>query len=453
MNQDGAILKTSKTAKESFLVMPDYIKLEKASYPRMTVNPIEPWTEEEPPPEDYGKNIIDDTFEEGWYYTFYCDTTRTSSERNGSFEEPYTNFYTAIDRIKSFSMYVCCNTISIRLVVKGSIRLKVKNYGTNSFEGLNFIIDCSEAEFYHTSPAYPEYRYGLTLGVEDAYIYNLKISSISEPVLYHLYLDRLRIYNLTPELGMDISSCIVSKINKPINDRYIDDYYATIFITGCHIKNVNNTDFICPLYVSAPYNISYITECVLNVKQEFYNIMMIDSTLNNKQHSGYTSGSDFANCFFYRSKVFLVCGCKIVATYFYNTEIKSTIDLIGVDLEKDSHLTYLELNNTCIFNSEIKNTVKLPLNVPRATGFYELYAVAADWDNKMTVIKNSSISMNGTLVNRPTDSCSCIGYGAVEYASVRYYNLFIINCEISETVISPLPSHCSNGYKCEDIWL
>ena len=110
MNQDGAILKTSKTAEESFLVMPDYIKLEKASYPRMTVNPIEPWTEEDSPPEDYGKNVIDDTFEEDWYYTFYCDSVEWDGNEetldksgNGSKENPWRNFTVALANICSIS--------------------------------------------------------------------------------------------------------------------------------------------------------------------------------------------------------------------------------------------------------------------------------------------------------------------------------------------------------------
>jgi hypothetical protein len=456
MNQNGAILKTSKTAKESFLVMPDYIKLEKASYPRMIVNPIEPWTEEDSPPEDYGKNVIDDTFEEDWYYTFYCDTTRNSSKNNGSSEEPFTNFYTAVSKVKKFFEYICCNDTPVRLMVKGSIQLKGRTHTRDeSFDGLNFIIDCTEADFYHKAPDYYEDNHGTTLGITNAYIYNLKISSISDIGQYPLYLDWLRLYNLTPEVGTDIGSCVISKINKPINDRYSNYYNEAIRFHNCHIKNVNNTDFLCSLDVqSYSHRISYMTECVLNTTQDFNNILMIDSTINNKQQSGYNSSAVFVNCFFYRSKVFLVCGCKIYTTYFYTTEIKSTLDLTRGYLEGSSYLHYFELKNTCIFDSEIKNTVKVPLNGPRPSGFYDQYAIKADWDNKMSSIKNSSIVMEGTLVNRPNDNCSCIGYGAVMYSSVRDHNLFIVNCELSETVISPLPDYCDwmQG-ECEKLWL
>ena len=96
MNPDGAILKIKEYGEDTFSVMPDYITLEKASYPRMLKAELNVWDEEISPPENYGENIIDDTFEESLYYTFYCDSVSwdgnyetQDKSGNGSKENPW----------------------------------------------------------------------------------------------------------------------------------------------------------------------------------------------------------------------------------------------------------------------------------------------------------------------------------------------------------------------------
>jgi hypothetical protein len=126
MNQAGAILKIENSTLDRFNIIPDYIELEKASYPKMQVNAGEPWTDIDPPPEDYVEKVVDDTLEEDVYYTFYCnsyiqDDDTLDLSGNGSQENPWRNFFHALLCIEEWIKVSCCNKTKFRLLVSGEV--------------------------------------------------------------------------------------------------------------------------------------------------------------------------------------------------------------------------------------------------------------------------------------------------------------------------------------------
>ena len=111
---------------KSAYVVPDGIKLERASYPRMIPNPIQPWTNEDSPPASYGTNILDDSFEEDWYYTFYCDSVSWDGDSstmdtsgNGTEDNPWKNLHHALLQMRCMIQSSCCR--KFRIMVSGVV--------------------------------------------------------------------------------------------------------------------------------------------------------------------------------------------------------------------------------------------------------------------------------------------------------------------------------------------
>ena len=177
MNQDGAILKPSKTEGSSFHVIPDYIKLEEAAYPRMSAIDITPWVEETPPDENYGKHVIDTTIEVNKYYTFYCEIPENSeisdnidTSGDGSMENPWKNFIVALNKLSEYKAYACCHPL--RLIVKGDVYYpsSLSLVGEAYKWGWRLHIDWKDARFMCVDS-----ESGLGVPLRSLYMYNLKM--------------------------------------------------------------------------------------------------------------------------------------------------------------------------------------------------------------------------------------------------------------------------------------
>lgn len=301
MNQDGAILKTSSSSDETFIVMPDYIKLEKASYPRMAVNPIEPWTEEDSPPEDYGKNIIDTTFEEQEYYTFYCDSVEWDGKYetinrtgNGSAESPWKNLYHALSMIDKISDRLCCRSL-FRILVSGIVR---KPSNTIYFSRHCNVLDFSRAVVVEPTSIYA--YSGLILNIVVNNVDKVGTSIIEAESLFNISMT-----GTEPEYDFILRCKAIASVNCSMH----------LTIGGGCIKDITASYF------------NLVNTCASNItaldKSEGYveGSILFDSKL---------SGLQFKNSYVYRTEIyayvydessFLLCNSCFIYQSFIETDM------------------------------------------------------------------------------------------------------------------------------------
>lgn len=409
MNQDGAILKTSKIAEESFLVVPDYIKLEKASYPRMTVNPIEPWTEEEPPPEDYGKNVIDTTLEEDWYYTFYCDSVEWDGREetldksgNGSKEKPWRNFWYAVCRIYDYMKYTCCESIKFLLKLSGNVSTSLNTSNVTIDFNYKLVIDCSTAKFKQADNR----RISLLYHIIKCYFYNFNILLDSYNSSGNVIIQHNKFYNVLLECSTKKEShtitfrdCYIDTLtcnnaHLEISGEFTDSRSCVFSKFNCFARSVRSNVLLYS-------NIETVRSSTIRIS--------IDSVLVMGGEDNYTSG--FSVDYLYRTSVTgYYYSSSDIRDYCYDSDFNIKIRDNGVAI----------YNYGCIFSSLFNIVIydtHPHVDYDRSSGIFMVYSSSLIKDSKIEVEKDISLVTYYALVC-PLDNrmggavynCELIGY-------------------------------------------
>lgn len=408
MNQDGAILKASSNVDDMFIVMPDYIKLEKASYPRMTVNPIEPWTEEEPPPEDYGKNIIDDTFEENWYYTFYCDSVAWDGKEetldksgDGSKENPWRNFFFACEKLQYYVNLLCCNDRRIRLIVNGCITHTSYYAIPHIYFNWKVVIDLTQALVIVEVPSLAtnirlihecilfdmqvQIRESNTrIQIENCKLYSIKLDSLENIDVSSIEFFTCSISNMYMLKGapakVGIYDCICKRLNITAN-HYIDSHDSTFL--SSNLKQYSPTADI-------------VLDCEVGLLDTNITTSYIYRSRINSDAIGFVRWS---GNLIYKSTV----------NHYCKTELSPYNYLFTLIYMPSAFITDSEFN--------------LVIDTIYGDGFRQLQLTGISLQGN-SLIKNSKISLNGTLPSVENWAISC---------PVNIYyesNAFILNCDI-----------------------
>ena len=426
MNQDGAILKTSKTAKESFLVMPDYIKLEKASYPRMIVNPIEPWTEEDPPPEDYGKNVIDDTFEEDWYYTFYCDSVEWDGDEatldksgNGSKENPWRNFWHAMTTIHDYVTHTCCSQ-NFRVIVRGIVKDVAPSTFTGMLYDINFkwrvIVDFSDAEISDTEDkltkkAMDYFSYLFIVGM------NYKLNNACH--LYHYKLYNSRVYG--------------------DGDLYIS--YSTLYEVefDCNVISIHNYSYGTKLKIKGKGEVScyegVLSNCTVYGCLESENAILIDCICHGIQHYGnheydipkysYRCEFDITNHLDDKFKIYDELGISGMC-YIYDTTLSITaiVDVYVDNIIAIRSISDADYHSPFFCNCKIYTNIMYNYSIGKTQYSFYAYGILL----AQGVLKDCLIAIQGDLP-QITSSSSSRAYMCPLY---RNHNsgAVLMNCQL-----------------------
>lgn len=402
MNQDGAILKGSTLEEARFNVLPDYIKLEKASYPRMTVTPIEPWTEAYLPPSDHGKDIIDTTIEENSYYTFYCnsiawDGSPETIDRggNGSRESPWRNLFVALEEIRKYDRIICCNPI--RLIVSGIVTPYYTSRVVCSYKG-TVVIDCTDAEL-HTQ-GYQGTAYNTYVG--NALFVNLTAYvDISSEFQWSCYNLRCIVTDGTPYIYIKTiahGEIIANRGNIHVS---IAKSITIIDASGFSSDIITESSIQCygACFCNAAYH-SIIEESLTTLDGNFYSRLP-----------------------YYCYNVKWTCNSTFYAPHYTKESFWYACDLYITDSTPHYRFkqSYISIEKSYMYECTYK--VSCRLDVPRVIGGSVMYAVAST----DSLFNACNIAMNGD-VNGDTDTWGLLCPMAMDKSTI------LLDCVLSEPI-------------------